>query len=345
MESTDNLDPIEIDEINLWSRQSTKKPSKISEEMAVETSAAQVKEKLQKGCECPESCFLGLKAENVFRHRLNVTELTREEHDMYLMGVTMACLANPSHTHRNRDRQRHRSSYVYQGKRVCLQAFLYLENVTRYHLKRIRHHVLNKGVVPRVHGNIGKKPHNTFSLDIYKCAERFIKEILASHIIADTNKPFILPGETRMGIYNKFKESALHPDGKVMGYTTFRRFLKTQFPNVRFANWPTKDCSSSGTVHQTKSQQRQIKKEAIKFSKKPINRRNINDHVQIKTRVADIVLKEDYLAAQQSYSDTGLFKGINIKDNDQGTYITECVLDEHAHESNVQTFYLTPVIA
>lgn len=108
----------------------------------IENSVEQVRTRFEYGCECSESCFTHLDPESVFKHRLNVAELTKEEHDMYLMGVTMACLANRKHTHRNKERQRQRASYVYQGRRVCLDSFLYLENVTQYHLKRIRNHVM-----------------------------------------------------------------------------------------------------------------------------------------------------------------------------------------------------------
>ncbi len=110
----------------------------------IENSVEQVRSRFEYGCECTESCFKHLDPESVFKHRLNVAELTKEEHDMYLMGVTMACLANRKHTHRNKERQRQRASYVYQGRRVCLDSFLYLENVTQYHLKRIRNHVMVK---------------------------------------------------------------------------------------------------------------------------------------------------------------------------------------------------------
>lgn len=108
----------------------------------IENSVEQVKSRFEYGCECTESCFKHLDPDNVFKHRLNVAELTKEEHDMYLMGLTMACLANRKQTYRNKERQRQRASYVYQGRRVCLDSFLYLENVTQYHLKRIRNHVM-----------------------------------------------------------------------------------------------------------------------------------------------------------------------------------------------------------
>lgn len=197
-----------------------------------ETSALQVRQRFMQGCECQGDCFSDLQPENVYRHRLNVAELTKEEHDMYLMGVTMACLANRKETGRHKERIRQRATYVYQGTRVCLDAFLYLENVTQYHLKRIRNHVMTNGVTPRVHGNIGKKPHNTFSLDMYKDAENFVKSVLADHG-GDIGKPIVVLAETRASIYQRFKQK-IPPDGKIMGYSTFRHFMKKQFPHVRF---------------------------------------------------------------------------------------------------------------
>lgn len=204
---------------------------------ALESSAREVLDRFSNGCECQGSCFKDLNAESVYRHRLNIAELTKEEHHMYLMGVSMASLANPTTTSRHKERQRQRASYVYHGKRVCLDAFTYLENVTHYQLKRVRSHVMANGVVPRVHGNVRKKPHNTFSLDMYKYAENFLKTTLTQYT-SDTSKHCFIVNESRTSIYEKFKQD-IPPDGKVMGYTTFRHFLKKQFPHVRFSSRPS----------------------------------------------------------------------------------------------------------
>lgn len=213
---------------------------------ALESSAREVCDRFSKGCECQGACFEGLNAENVYRHRLNIAELTKEEHHMYLMGVSMASLANPKETSRHKERLRQRASYVYHGKRVCLDAFLYLENVTHYQLKRVRSHVMANGVVPRVHGNVRKKPHNTFSLDMYKCAENFLKTTLTQYT-NDTAKHCFIVNESRTSIYEKFKQN-IPAGGKIMGYSTFRHFLKKQFPHVRFASRPS-DTTANRSTH------------------------------------------------------------------------------------------------
>lgn len=198
----------------------------------LESSVSEVAKRLAAGCECQGVCFKGLQAESVYRHRLNIAELTKQEHDMYLMGVTMAVLSNRSETNRHKERIRQRAVYVFQGKRVCLDAFIYLENVTQYHLKRIRRHVMVNGVTPRVHGNVRKKPHNALSLDAYKFAENFVKSEL-SHYTNDLNKSIIVVNEPRINIYQKFRINC-PSNTKTMSYSTFRHFLKKQFPHVRF---------------------------------------------------------------------------------------------------------------
>ncbi|XP_076261209.1 uncharacterized protein LOC143197040 [Rhynchophorus ferrugineus] len=221
----------------------------LNEPTKLEDSPAQVKERFKRGCECQdESCFRGLNPETVFKHRHNIAELTKGEHDMYLMGVTMACLANPDTTVRHRERRRLRAQYVYQGRRVCLDAFLYLENCTHYQLKRIRKHVMTHGVAPRVHGNHGKKPHNTFSLDIYCHAREFLKQYLEQQTgerdILNTKQPIQLPWDvTRKNLHDSYKQygQILEPGIKLMGYSTFRHFMKEQFPHVKFCKMEPKN--------------------------------------------------------------------------------------------------------
>ncbi|XP_076299769.1 uncharacterized protein LOC143218464 isoform X2 [Lasioglossum baleicum] len=212
----------------------------------LEDAPAQVLERFEKGCECQDDqCFKGLNPETVYKHRLNIAELTKAEHDMYLMGVTMACLTNPYETARHTERRRLRAQYVYQGRRVCLDAFLYLENCTHYQIKRIRKHLMTHGVTPRVHGNHGKIPHNTFSLDIYKIATQFLKNFIDLQEAKQKTKlaknaPLHLPSDiTRKVVYDTYIQHCrkVSPNIKIMGYSTFSRFMKVQFPQIKFAKF------------------------------------------------------------------------------------------------------------
>lgn len=130
---------------------------------------------------------------------------------------------------------------------MCLTAFLYLEHVTLYQMKRIRKHLQNHGVTARIHGNHGRKPSNTLPLDIYQHATYFVQNFIQQNHIktpssdanrkAGKNAIFRLPADftkkTLHDEYKKYCEESM-PTAKTMQYPTFTKFFKKQFPNVKF---------------------------------------------------------------------------------------------------------------
>lgn len=182
--------------------------------------------------------------ELVYRHRLNIAELSKSEQDFYLMGIVRALLMDPSNI--GVKRQRKRSSYSYQGKKVCLFAFLYLENISLYSMKKIRSHVMTNGVVAVQHGNSHKIPHNAFPLDLYKRVETFLKIHLSDK--QQSSKTVILD-QPLSKVYQAYKDFDADAD-QHMGYSTFRTFFKKQFPHVRLANSMVKSVTSVGPHQQ-----------------------------------------------------------------------------------------------
>jgi hypothetical protein len=99
----------------------------------LEASVEQVADRFAQGCECrdgSDSCFSNINPESAYRHRLNIAELTRSEHDMYLMGVTMASLSNPEETARRTERKRLHTQYVFQVR--YLRNILLPSHIHRY---------------------------------------------------------------------------------------------------------------------------------------------------------------------------------------------------------------------
>ena len=213
----------------------------------LEDNVDQVRLRMEKGCECiDDNCFSNMDPEMVFKHRYNIADLTKHEHYMYMMGLQMACLSDREHTMRNKERKYQRCQYACFGRKVCLESFLYLQNMTRYAMKSIRKHLLTHGVRPRVHGNQGRKPHNTFGTEIFEHATAFLQSYIernysAHQSPAKTKKgrpaPIYLPAEvTLKKIHTAYREYCEHfePDIKVMGYSTFKHFLKKEFPHLKF---------------------------------------------------------------------------------------------------------------
>jgi hypothetical protein len=211
--------------------------------MTLESSAAEVELRLNNGCECKVSCFKSFDPEMVYKHRLNIAELTKNEQDFYVMGIVRAALMDTSD--KSGKRQRKRSSYSYQGKKVCLFAFLYLENLTIYQLKKIRNHVMKHGVVAIQHGNSHKIPHNAFPLDLYKRVENFLRGYL--NVEKNKNRSISL-SQPLSKVYQDYKDHDKEAK-QFMGYTTFRTFFKKQFPQVRLSTQTTKT-NPSNLQHQ-----------------------------------------------------------------------------------------------
>ena len=102
-----------VDVVDVTTSSSRREPA--DDDSGLEESVDQVRMRFSQGCECQDqSCFQNINPEFVYKHRLNIAELTRSEHDMYLMGVTMASLSNPEETARHTERKRLRTQYVFQ---------------------------------------------------------------------------------------------------------------------------------------------------------------------------------------------------------------------------------------
>jgi hypothetical protein len=149
------------------------------------------------------------------------------------MGLVRASLMDSGD--KGNKRQRKRSSYSYMGKKVCLYAFLYLENLTVYQLKKIRSHIEKHGVVNIQHGNSHKIPHNAFSLDLYKRTSNFLRNYLKTSSHQNSNKSIYLP-QPLSKVYHEYKNHEREDkQDKIMGYTTFRSFFRKQFPHVKLS--------------------------------------------------------------------------------------------------------------
>lgn len=197
-------------------------------------------------------CFNQLDADQVYRHRLNIAELTKNEQDFYVMGIVAATQIDPQE--RGDKRQRKRSSYSHKGKKVCLYAFLYLENITIYHLKKVKMHVLKNGVVSIEHGNAHKMPHNAFSLDIYQRADNFLRQYLKiGDSSSGSNKPITLT-QPLTRVYQEYKEYDKEST-QTMGYTTFRVFLRKRFPNVKLSIPLRSATATTSTCHQQEEEE------------------------------------------------------------------------------------------
>ena len=99
---------------------------------------------------------------------------------MLLLGQLAA-----SETGQNAERAR--STFHFQGKRVCRAAFLLLHGIGEKRFKNLKKHFSENGLSPRRHGNQGRVPHNAVTLNDARLAVTFLFEYAEMHAI-------LLPG-------------------------------------------------------------------------------------------------------------------------------------------------------
>ncbi|EEB16141.1 hypothetical protein Phum_PHUM407260 [Pediculus humanus corporis] len=133
------------------------------------------------------------------------------------------------------------------GKKVCLTAFLYLQHVTLYQMKRLRSHLKNHGVSPRIHGNRGRKPANTFSLDIYHCATNFVQDYIEKHCVKSVpNFTTFSYGKTKTNcLGNTLSGSNGHA---TISKTMMKKTTKMKIPNKITSYHLPSECTKK-TVH------------------------------------------------------------------------------------------------
>ncbi|CRL00211.1 CLUMA_CG013485, isoform A [Clunio marinus] len=284
-------------------------PNKNYSNTTLEESVSQVKAKLSKGCECTVSCFQSFDPEVVFKHRLNMAELSKNEQEFYLMGIVRAALIDRSE--KGLKVQRRRSSYSYMGKRVCLYAFLYLENVSIYQIKKIRSHVAKNGVVAIQHGNSHKTPHNALPFDMYKRVENFFREFL--QIEKNSTSKTITLNQSLSKVYNEYKAREEIMDGgvKIMGFTTFRTFFRKQFPHVRLLYQNHKNLSTTpmSTKHNKRMKEEHLKPDIDNSNYVEVQGENYfvlansEDHIYDENEEAEVYYPEDKNQSEEEMKD------------------------------------------
>ena len=119
-------------------------------------------------------------------------------------------------------------------------------------IKSIRKHIVDHGVAPRSHGNVGKLPHNSYSLEVYQCVTRFLQAYCDKHGIKKKNGVVLLPKDTTFkSIFAECQVQSSEQNMTVPSYTTFRKLFKDQFPNVRMDQSNKSDAKHTSHNHQS----------------------------------------------------------------------------------------------
>ena len=169
-------------------------------------------------------CCLSLSMETIRRSRDKCAELTRNELDLVIMAQIHslrtakheACKGATSSTFRPL------SSYYIHGVKICQVTFLFLHRVSRKRYLRIVNLYDTEGLVTSVHGNTGRLPKNTCTLEQVEAMKTFVENYARAHGLPvpgrlpnARDKVTLLPSDiSKMFVYRKYKEAAATPVGK-----------------------------------------------------------------------------------------------------------------------------------
>ena len=122
-------------------------------------------------------------------YRNNCSEMTNTELDLVILSA-IACA-------RARLSGRTKTTYVHQGKHICMKVFLHLHCISRACMNKLQHHYDIDGISPRIHGNTKRHPKHAASYEDTTDAVTFVKNFATIHAM-------LLPGRQRGNIDEKY---------------------------------------------------------------------------------------------------------------------------------------------
>ena len=137
------------------------------------------------GCTCAfgphkSPCCKQFSEDHYLAVRGALSEMTKDELDLMVMGQIMAHCSpspsapSPSTSPAEKIEVHTPMKFFHAGLRVCQQTFLFLHTIGIKRFKHIKASYLCNGPAARVHGNKGRKPKKTLSLQEVKDVVQYI---------------------------------------------------------------------------------------------------------------------------------------------------------------------------
>lgn len=133
---------------------------------------------------CNKDCLTNIDQESAILRYKNYNNLNKNEQNIFLLGVVSASIRNPMNTINNYMTLK----YIYDGVKICANAFLKLYNLSENRLKNLKKHYKNNDIIPVTHLNKGKKPPNAISFDNILKILTFIKNFASLHGLPSPGK-------------------------------------------------------------------------------------------------------------------------------------------------------------
>jgi len=117
------------------------------------------------GCGCKRHCEKHFTPSQIYSSILDMREKTKDEKELFVMGVLSNVAEFGEITKRGKKRQRGRTTFSVNGTTVCKSTFQLVYDIKRTVLYSLLQAVSGANPSARVHGNAGRKPHHALTYD------------------------------------------------------------------------------------------------------------------------------------------------------------------------------------
>ena len=195
-------------------------------------------------CKCSKNCLALFVKEDIENHILTVREMTKEEREMYIMGVLNEIGIDKHKTWRG-DRKRKRYGYTFNGKKICRQSFQYIYDIGKCSLTNLITHMNLNGKVPRIHRNKGRAPHHALKYKEIKYCVEFIVNYSDQYGIPqpaaprgrDGVAPVYLPASlSKEHLHKEYRLACVENNIRVLGITSFKETWTQCVPHIKIAS-------------------------------------------------------------------------------------------------------------
>ncbi|XP_052820507.1 uncharacterized protein LOC128246360 [Mya arenaria] len=148
-------------------------------------------------------------------------------------------------TKKGKKRQRMRYTFKFNGSIVCRITFHLCYDIGRSALQGLMAHMATNGIVPRTHGNTGRRPKHALTFDdvqrvvkfFLNYAEREGLPMPAAPRGRDNIPPTYLPAsETKLKTFKEYEKQAVEAPIRCVKLTAFKTIWSTCVPHIKIAS-------------------------------------------------------------------------------------------------------------
>ena len=190
-------------------------------------------------CSCKEECLKTFNKVDIQEHIYSLKEVEKSENELLVMAILQRYRNEET---RKGKRRRARYRYMYGGKQVCKEVFCYVNDIGKKTLKALIKHVNTNGVVPRIHKNTARKPHNALKYEEVKFCVDFLVAHLDLHGMPmpaaprghDEAPPVYLPSHlTKKDIHEEYCRACDEASIRKLGLSSFKGVWKNCTPHIK----------------------------------------------------------------------------------------------------------------